>query len=57
VSDTATHQHEHEHGGLAVADRHAHESETYDAMAASILAEKTDEELRVRADRIPFYNR
>jgi 2-polyprenyl-3-methyl-5-hydroxy-6-metoxy-1,4-benzoquinol methylase len=47
----------HDHGGLAVADRHAHESETYDAMATSILAKMTDDELRVRADRIPFYNR
>ena len=29
----------------------------YDAMAAFMLAEVTDEELRVRADRIPFVNR
>jgi 2-polyprenyl-3-methyl-5-hydroxy-6-metoxy-1,4-benzoquinol methylase len=59
VPETPTHDHthDHDHGGLAVADRHAHESEAYDAMAASILAEMTDEELRVRADRIPFYNR
>jgi 2-polyprenyl-3-methyl-5-hydroxy-6-metoxy-1,4-benzoquinol methylase len=49
--------HAHDSGGLAVADRHAHESEAYDAMAASMLAELSDDELRVRADRIPFYNR
>jgi 2-polyprenyl-3-methyl-5-hydroxy-6-metoxy-1,4-benzoquinol methylase len=55
------HAHAHGHtrpsGGLAVADRHSHESETYDAMAAAMLAEMSDDELRVRADRIPFHNR
>jgi 2-polyprenyl-3-methyl-5-hydroxy-6-metoxy-1,4-benzoquinol methylase len=50
-------RHAHDSGGLAVADRHAHESEAYDAMATTMLAEMTDDELRVRADRIPFYNR
>jgi 2-polyprenyl-3-methyl-5-hydroxy-6-metoxy-1,4-benzoquinol methylase len=53
-----THTHDHAgHGGLAVEDRHAHESEIYDAMAQSMLAEMSDDELRVRADRIPFHNR
>jgi 2-polyprenyl-3-methyl-5-hydroxy-6-metoxy-1,4-benzoquinol methylase len=42
---------------VAIEDRHAHERETYDAMAAAMLAELRDEELRVRADRIPFHNR
>jgi 2-polyprenyl-3-methyl-5-hydroxy-6-metoxy-1,4-benzoquinol methylase len=53
-------EHHHDHaagGGLAVEDRHAHESEIYDAMAARLLAEASDDELRVRADRIPFANR
>jgi len=53
-----THAHEHDdHGALAVADRHAHESEIYDAMAETMLSEMSDQELQVRADRIPFHNR
>ena len=53
-----THAHDHgAHGSLAVEDRHAHESEIYDAMAETMLAEMADDELRVRADRIPFHNR
>jgi 2-polyprenyl-3-methyl-5-hydroxy-6-metoxy-1,4-benzoquinol methylase len=40
-----------------MADRHAHERETYDAMAMAMLADMTDDELMVRADRIPFANR
>ena len=53
-----THTHDHaEHGSLAVEDRHAHESEIYDAMAETMLAEMADDELRVQADRIPFHNR
>jgi len=42
---------------VAIVDRHAHEAETYDVMAAAMLAEMSDEQLRVRADRIPFHNR
>jgi 2-polyprenyl-3-methyl-5-hydroxy-6-metoxy-1,4-benzoquinol methylase len=52
------HHDHHPHDGLvAVEDRHAHESEVYDAMAKTMLAELSDDELRVRADRIPFHNR
>lgn len=51
------HDHEHREGGLAIVDRHAHERETYDAMAKSLLAEASDDELRVMSDRIPFANR
>jgi 2-polyprenyl-3-methyl-5-hydroxy-6-metoxy-1,4-benzoquinol methylase len=59
MSETHVHDHDHHRGGapLAVEDRHAHESEIYDAMAQTMLAEMSDEELRVRADRIPFHNR
>jgi 2-polyprenyl-3-methyl-5-hydroxy-6-metoxy-1,4-benzoquinol methylase len=63
MSETHVHEHhahdDHAVGGepLAVADRHAHESEIYDAMADTMLAEMSDEELAVRADRIPFHNR
>lgn len=50
-----------EHGnsgsGLGIETRHAHEAETYDAMASAMLADSTDEQLRVRGDRIPFHNR
>jgi 2-polyprenyl-3-methyl-5-hydroxy-6-metoxy-1,4-benzoquinol methylase len=59
VSDTTVH-HDHQHGSggeLSLHDRHSHESETYDAMAVTMLATMSDDELRVRADRIPFHNR
>ena len=56
-TDHDDHDHGHGHGTLAVADRHAHESEIYDAMAVTMLAELSDDELAVRADRIPFHNR
>jgi 2-polyprenyl-3-methyl-5-hydroxy-6-metoxy-1,4-benzoquinol methylase len=48
----------HDHGhGLTLADRHDHEAEIYDAMAQRILAEASDEDLRVDPARIPFHNR
>jgi 2-polyprenyl-3-methyl-5-hydroxy-6-metoxy-1,4-benzoquinol methylase len=57
-SDDSGHIAVHEHGaGIAMEDRHAHERETYDAMAVAMLAEMTDSELLVRADGIPFANR
>lgn len=46
------------HGdGPTAAERHAHEQATYDAMAEELLARLGEDELRVRADRIPFANR
>jgi 2-polyprenyl-3-methyl-5-hydroxy-6-metoxy-1,4-benzoquinol methylase len=42
---------------LLLEDRHAHESAIYDAMAHTMLAEMSDHEFAVRADRIPFHNR
>jgi len=57
MPETHSHSHAHSAGGVAISDRHAHESETYDAMAAAMLADMSDDELRVRADRIPFHNR
>lgn len=52
------HGHDHDHGDvLTVEDRHSHEAEMYDAMAEFLLAEMTDDEFVVRADRIPFHNR
>jgi 2-polyprenyl-3-methyl-5-hydroxy-6-metoxy-1,4-benzoquinol methylase len=60
MPETHSHDHAHDHHGhgpVAIADRHAHESEIYDAMATTMLAEMSDDELRVRADRIPFHNR
>jgi len=44
-------------GVLLLQDRHAHESEIYDAMAQQMLAEMSDREFTVRGDRIPFHNR
>ena len=49
--------HDHGHGVLTVEDRHDHEAEIYDAMAAQMLAELTDEEFLVEASQIPFHNR
>jgi 2-polyprenyl-3-methyl-5-hydroxy-6-metoxy-1,4-benzoquinol methylase len=57
MPETHVHDHHHADAPLAVEDRHAHESEIYDAMARSMLAELSDDELAVRADRIPFHNR
>lgn len=42
---------------LTIHDRHDHESEVYDAMAAEILHTWTDEDYRVDPARIPFANR
>ncbi|HEY5822520.1 MAG TPA: class I SAM-dependent methyltransferase [Propionibacteriaceae bacterium] len=47
----------HDHGPLTMEGRHAHEAETYDALAASILATWPDEDFRVDPQRIPFANR
>jgi 2-polyprenyl-3-methyl-5-hydroxy-6-metoxy-1,4-benzoquinol methylase len=49
--------HDHADHGVSLADRHAHERATYDAMAALFLADAEDDDLVVRADRIPFPNR
>jgi 2-polyprenyl-3-methyl-5-hydroxy-6-metoxy-1,4-benzoquinol methylase len=51
------HLHDHAGSGVSLADRHAHERETYDAMAALLLADADDADLVVGADRIPFPNR
>jgi 2-polyprenyl-3-methyl-5-hydroxy-6-metoxy-1,4-benzoquinol methylase len=51
------HFHAHGTGELTIADRHAHESAIYDEMARALLAESSDEQLRVQRDRIPFANR
>lgn len=54
----ADHEHaEHNHDFLTIEDRHAHEAETYDAMAQEILAAWDDDEYRVATDAIPFANR
>lgn len=55
---TAHHQHPHDHGALlTVADRHDHEAEIYDAMAAEILAGWSESDYRVDPASIPFVNR
>lgn len=52
------HAHEHHgHGALPLAERHAHEAETYDRMAEEILGGWREEEHRIDAGRIPFANR
>src|SRR6478752_3729222 len=51
------HGHDHGDGPLTLEDRHGHEAEIYDAMAAQMLAELADEDFLVQADRIPFHNR
>ena len=52
------HEHEHEHGELlTLADRHAHEAQTYDRMARDILATWSGDDYRVDPERIPFANR
>jgi len=58
--DEPGHDHDHDHGHgdlLTLEDRHGHEAEIYDAMAEQLLAEMSDEEFLVQADRIPFHNR
>jgi 2-polyprenyl-3-methyl-5-hydroxy-6-metoxy-1,4-benzoquinol methylase len=48
----------HPHGGLlTAADRHDHEAEVYDGMAAEILASWSEADYRVDPDAIPFVNR
>lgn len=42
---------------LTIHERHDHESEVYDAMAAEILATWSDDDYRVDPARIPFANR
>ncbi len=55
---TPGHDHSgHDHGPLSLAERHAHEAETYDAMSAEILAGWDDAAYRVDPERIPFHNR
>ena len=52
------HHDHHDHGGvLALADRHDHEAETYDAMSEWILATWTDDDYRIDGATIPFTNR
>ncbi|WP_089155519.1 class I SAM-dependent methyltransferase [Micromonospora sp. NBS 11-29] len=43
--------------GLTTGDRHDHEAEVYDAMAAEILRTWGDDDYRVDPARIPFVNR
>lgn len=48
----------HAHGGpLTMEERHAHEAETYDRMARTILATWTDADYLVDPAQIPFANR
>ncbi|MBM9469146.1 class I SAM-dependent methyltransferase [Nakamurella leprariae] len=57
TADHHAHAH-HQHGpALTLADRHAHEAETYDAMAAGLLADWSDEAYRIDPAVIPFANR
>jgi 2-polyprenyl-3-methyl-5-hydroxy-6-metoxy-1,4-benzoquinol methylase len=42
---------------LSLADRHAHEAATYDAMARELLAGWTEDDYRVDPRQIPFVNR
>jgi 2-polyprenyl-3-methyl-5-hydroxy-6-metoxy-1,4-benzoquinol methylase len=52
------HDHEHGHGApLTLEERHAHEADTYDRMAAEILASWVDDDYLVDPARIPFANR
>lgn len=52
------HDHEHPHSGpLTLAERHAHEAETYDRMSMDLLASWDDADYLVDPARIPFANR
>lgn len=44
-------------GPVSLEDRHAHEAETYDAMAVTALQTWSDAEYLVNPDQIPFVNR
>jgi 2-polyprenyl-3-methyl-5-hydroxy-6-metoxy-1,4-benzoquinol methylase len=53
MSDAHSHHHHH----LAIEDRHDHEAEIYDAMAADILENWSEADYLVDPARIPFHNR